>query len=160
MRRRRHMAKGRHMIAIDNAFNDSTPFFKIFYSFLKKHRLFHKLYTKRAIANVPTHKDIKKGKYTTLGDFWLTWSPYIVYDDDDFMYKEENRKSEQYKRNLQLSQLWRFYLLDNMDSIDFANDYIKDLTRSHIIYGIKTNGIRGSEEVKEYFEKYKDLLYK
>ena len=152
------MAKVRRMMTIGEAFNDSTSFFKIFYSFLKKYGLFHKLYTKRAIAHVPTHKDIKGGKYTTLRDFWFSWSPYIVYDDDGFIYNEENRKSEQYKRNLQLSQLWRFYLLDNMDSIDFANDCIKDLTRFDIIDAIKTNGTRDSEEVKEYFEKYKNLL--
>ena len=55
-------------------------------------------------------------------------------------------------KRLRLSQLWRFYLLDHADTLnEFPS---KARLVSEIKDGIKSNGYRESDEIKELFKKY------
>jgi hypothetical protein len=102
---------------------------------------------------IPTYKNPSEALSGELCDLWLNWGDWILYKTID-----EIATCSKTSRKLQLSQLWRFYLLDNLERIDFASEYIKEHFIYDIIDAIKRNGDRGSKEVKEYFEKYKKLL--
>ena len=148
------MSRPRRRLTVEFTFRDKLPFFKLFYSFLKKYGLFHRLYTTRG-RNVPSHKKLGRSSYTDITDFWLDWSTYIIHKTQE---DATNTTTEEYRRKLQLSQLWRFYLLDNFDSLDFVDDIAKENLSYSLTESIRRNGDRGSEEVKEYFKKYKNLL--
>jgi hypothetical protein len=144
----------RGRMTVNYALSNNIPVFKLFYGFLKKYGLFHRLYTKRGNI-VPTYKNPLGTLSCELGDLWLQWGDYILYKS-----AEEVIISSRTSRKLQLSQLWRFYLLDNLERIGFTSEDIKEHFTYDICDVIKANGHRGSEEIKEYFEKYKKLLEK
>ena len=144
----------RGRITVNYALNNNVPVFKLFYGFLKKYGLFHRLYTKRG-SIVPTYKNPYGALYCELVDLWLEWGDYILYKST-----EEVVRSSSTSRKLQLSQLWRFYLLDNVERIGFTSESIKEHFTYDICDVIKTNGDRDCEEIKEYFKKYKKLLEK
>jgi hypothetical protein len=146
------MAKQIVRLTVNCAISNNIPVFKLFYGFLKKYGLFHRLYTRRG-SMIPTYKNPSEALSGELCDLWLNWGDWILYKTID-----EIATCSKTSRKLQLSQLWRFYLLDNLERIDFASEYIKEHFIYDIIDAIKRNGDRGSKEVKEYFEKYKKLL--
>ena len=148
------MSRPRVKLTVNYALNNNVPVFKLFYGFLKKYGLFHRLYTRRG-SLVPTYKHPFEALYCELGDLWLQWGDYILYKS-----AEEVIICSRTSRKLQLSQLWRFYLLDNLERIGFTSESIKERFTYDICELIKANGDRGSEEIKEYFKKYKKLLEK
>jgi hypothetical protein len=148
------MSRPRVKLTVNYALSNNIPVFKLFYGFLKKYGLFHRLYTRRG-SIVPTYKNPSGALYCELGDLWLEWGDYILYKST-----EEVIISSRTSRKLQLSQLWRFYLLDNLERIGFTSESIKEHLTYDVCDAIKANGDRDCEEVKEYFKKYKKLLEK
>jgi hypothetical protein len=57
-------------------------------------------------------------------------------------------------KTLRLSQLWRFFLLDNMKEIKFNDAEEEDALKSKLRVSIEANGLRESEEIEKYFQKY------
>ena len=74
-----------------------------------------------------------------ISDLWLDYSPI---------------KGDYNITELALSQLWRFFLLDNMKEIKFNTAEEKKDLESKLRVSIEANGHRSSEEIKEYFKKY------
>lgn len=146
------MSKQKVRLTVNCAISNNIPVFKLFYGFLKKYGLFHRLYT-RLGSIVPTYKNPSGALSGELCDLWLDWGDYILYKSID-----ERMICSKDIRKLQLSQLWRFYLLDNLERVGFASESIKECFIYDIIDAIKRNGDRGSKEVKEYFKKYKKFI--
>ena len=75
----------------------------------------------------------------------------ILYNQED-LFRELISSDRMNKiKWLQYSQLWRFYLLDNINEIKTQDNFFVQ----RLISTIKNNGLRESEEVKQYFDKYK-----
>lgn len=54
-----------------------------------------------------------------------------------------------------MSQLWRFYLLEHVDELDFTNGaYDKDNFTKSIKSSIRSNGDRNSEEIRKLIKKH------
>lgn len=115
----------------------------LFLKFLKVRGLFFRLYDKQA-KSMPSIKQYKD-RWGCASDLWMMFSVCIM---------ERPFDNGQYTKKLQYSQLWRFFLLDNVDFIKFINEECKESFISGIKSDIRENGTRYSEEIKKYFVKY------
>ena len=127
-------------------FVDCKPTLILFYKFLKYCGLFHRLYKNNA-RNIPKlHSPVPTGGYggSCLKDLWLDWGVYIITGNDVFSTL----------KRLQYSQLWRFFILDNLGSLEFKCEE----ARRHFIYHLKnsitSNGTRNSPLVRKCFESH------
>ena len=109
---------------------------KLFIKFLKKYGLMDALYAIRGIGYTFRPLSIRR-----MGDFFI--EVFETFEDERYFRCSYNR--------LQLSQLWRFYLLENVDEYPNRD---RDLMRSTITSSISNNGYRESKEIRELFEKY------
>ena len=109
---------------------------KLFVKFLKKYGLMDALYAIRGIGYTFRPLSIRR-----IGDFFI--EVFETPEDERYFRCSYNR--------LQLSQLWRFYLLENVDEYPNRD---RDLMRSTITSSISNNGYRESKEIRELFEKY------
>ena len=109
---------------------------KLFVKFLKKYGLMDALYAIRGIGYTFRPLSIRR-----IGDFFI--EVFETFEDERYFRCSYNR--------LQLSQLWRFYLLENVDEYPNRD---RDLMRSTITSSISHNGYRESKEIRELFEKY------
>ena len=116
---------------------------RLFYKFLKEHKIFNRVYraSSKELGNYPPTLDrVAKHDIT---DMWLDYADYLAKD-----------KSSIYR--LQMSQLWRFYLLEHVDELDFSNGaYNKDNFTKSIKSSIRSNGDRKSEEIRKLIKEYK-----
>jgi hypothetical protein len=119
----------------------------LFYGFLKQRDVFRDLYAKRTQDRIPNFNKLvgvlerARDKVQRISDLWLDYGLCLKHDYDNLI-------------SLRLSQLWRFYLLDNMKEIKFPNEQTKTSLKCKLMTSIEANGLRESEEVKEYFKKY------
>ena len=109
---------------------------KLFIKFLKKYGLMDALYAIRGIGYTFRPLSIRR-----MGDFFI--EVFETFEDERYFRCSYNR--------LQLSQLWRFYLLENVDEYPNRD---RDLMRSTITSSISNNGYRESKEIRELFKKY------
>jgi len=120
------------------AFNRSL--LKLYFKFLKKERVFGGVYRK-GIPNLPTFSKITKYAFPLIVSSFSNSYTYIVIGGAQ-------------KDGLVYSQLWRGYVLDNIDSLEFTNDS----HRRNVLYNLKCdlrlNGSRGNERVREILRKY------
>ena len=108
----------------------------LYMRFIKEHKLVSTLYRDMSELN----KD---------GRLFIT----SVRDCGRLVIKTTTQDSLSKLKRLRLSQLWRFYLLDHADTLNEFSS--KARLVSEIKDGIKTNGYRESDEIKELFKKYK-----
>ena len=109
----------------------------LFSKFMKKHNIFHLLYHPTSFDLIPNKANIEGNGYA--GDLWICISHRFILGVD---------------KKLALSQLWRFFLLENINFLDFVSLEKKISFVSNMKNTIKVNGIRGNKELKGYFEKY------
>ena len=108
----------------------------LYMRFIKEHKLVSTLYRDMSELN----KD---------GRLFIT----SVRDCGRLVIKTTTQDSLSKLKRLRLSQFWRFYLLDHADTLnEFPS---KARLVSEIKDGIKSNGYRESDEIKELFKKYK-----
>lgn len=113
----------------------------MFYKFLKEHKIFNRVYRSKGMVSSPPTLD-RVVKHNII-DMWLDYADYLARD-----------KSSIYR--LQMSQLWRFYILEHIDELDFTNGvYDKDKFTRGIKSAIRSNGNRESEEIKRLIKEYK-----
>ena len=107
----------------------------LYMRFIKEHKLVSTLYRDMSELN----KD---------GRLFIT----SVRDCGRLVIKTTTQDSLSKLKRLRLSQFWRFYLLDHADTLnEFPS---KARLVSEIKDGIKSNGYRESDEIKELFKKY------
>ena len=136
-----------------NSINYEESVVILFYSFLKQKDMFRELYSKKLLrkrGGLPYFKRLtsklkeastKYMKAERISDLWLDYGLCPKHDYDNM-------------KSLRLSQLWRFFLLDNMKVVKFNDVEEKDALKSKLCISIEANGHRNSEEIKEYFRKY------
>lgn len=113
-------------------------------TFMKKYKLFYFLYSSEGYEKFPKLSD-PTPKYGygngSICELWLLLSSLFgscfLLDD-----------------RLVLSQLWRFFLLDNIDSLGFVSEEAKNEFIEYAKYIIQLNGIRQDSRVADYFKKY------
>lgn len=113
-------------------------------TFMKKYKLFYFLYSSEGYEKFPKLSD-PTPKYGygngSICELWLLLSSLFgscfLLDD-----------------KLVLSQLWRFFLLDNIDSLGFVSEEAKNEFIEYAKYIIQLNGIRQDSRVADYFKKY------
>lgn len=131
----------------------------LFYCFLKKNYVFRNLYSKDNEKYITTHLTrkelyrrldiypiLRNRRLDKISDLWLDYGSELASGDLGFPYSSPSI--------LSLSQLWRFYLLDNMDNIIFPEEEEKESLIEKLRRAIEANGLRGSKEIEEYFKKY------
>lgn len=102
-------------------------------------------------------KFLKKNSLMTLlycgqdKSYYKRASNAILYNQEDLFIKLISSDRRYKIKWLQYSQLWRFYLLDNINEIKTQDNFFVQ----RLISTIKNNGLRESKEVKQYFDKYK-----
>jgi hypothetical protein len=108
---------------------------------LKKERIFGGVYRKEN-SNLPTFSKITKYAYPLFVSSLSNSYTYLVIGGAQ-------------KDGLIYSQLWRGYVLDNIDSLEFVNDN----HRKNVLHDLKSdliiNGSRGNERVREILKKNK-----
>jgi hypothetical protein len=139
-------------------FEDKKQALVLFYKFLKYYGLFHTLYGKNTNKLIRyaginqfdiSHTSKYGGPMFCLQDLFLDLGNFIV---------PGNTTGVIIKR-LQYSQLWRFFILDNIDTLKFKSETAKNSFVRSIRTAIENNGTRSSELVKSFFEKY-DIIIK
>ena len=136
-----------------NSINFEESVVILFYSFMKQRDMFKELYSEKArkkrsglpyfnrlISNLK-NSSTRYSKIQRISDLWLDYGLCPKYDYNNL-------------KSLRLSQLWRFFLLDNMKEVKFNDVEEKDALKSKLRVSIEANGHRSSEEIKEYFKKY------
>ena len=110
-----------------------------FLMFLKHYGIFGLLYKDDTPNNLSYKVMVKPTRYgfKWISDFWLGRGMMIVRGYD--------KATE--KRRLQLSQLWRLYILDRIDTLQLK-DISKKILLDIIKRDMKINGWRGLEEIK------------
>jgi len=116
---------------------------ELFYKFLKKEKLFSRIYTRHKYFDMPTINDRNAQVY--LPDVCLVWSKPLVDSAEE---------------NYLLSQLWRFFVLQNVDKLAFPSDNTKKAELRHLCQCIEANGRRGSNRLFVYFDEYDELIKK
>lgn len=111
---------------------------KLFVKFLKKYGLMDALYAIKGIGYTFRPLSIRR-----ISDFFI--DVFESTDDEYYFRCSYNR--------LQLSQLWRFYLLENVDKYPYPNGD-RYLMKNDITSSISHNGYRESKEIRELFKKY------
>ena len=123
---------------------------KLFIEFLKQHKCVHNLY-----GYLSSH-----GHYTSgYNLFTLDNFSYPIYSNVGRMFIKYGKNTIQCEKNgavpvkkdLILSQFWKFYVLERLDK------YPKDARRGIRVYlreQLENNGVRGNQELEQLFEKY------
>ena len=120
------------------AFNMSL--LKLYFKFLKKERIFGGVYGK-GNPNLPTFSKITKYTYPLSVSPLSNYYTYVVIGGTQ-------------KDGLVYSQLWRGYVLDNIDSLEFTNDSHKNNVLNNLKSDLRMNGTRRDERVREILRKY------
>ena len=113
-------------------------------TFMKKYKIFHFLYHPDTYKNFPKISDPSPKNGYGNGSICELWIVLSIRFASSLM--TENI--------LVLSQLWRFFLLDNIDSLEFASEDAKDKFIIYTKYVIQLNGTRQDSRVADYFKKY------
>jgi hypothetical protein len=136
-----------------NSINYEESIIILFYSFLKQKNIFKELYSKKLLKKgngLPyfnrltsnlKNSSTRHSKVQRISDLWLDYGLRPEQDYDNL-------------KTLRLSQLWRFFLLDNMKEIKFNDAEEEDALKSKLRVSIEANGLRESEEIEKYFQKY------
>jgi hypothetical protein len=134
------------MLEDSQIFVDLRPTLILFYKFLKHCGLFHSLYKSDARHVPKLNSPVPKYGYGghCLKDLWLDWGGYIITGDDCLSTQ----------KRLQYSQLWRFFILDNLRSLEFKNDEAKRYFIHNLKNSITNNGTRNSPLVRKCFESH------
>jgi hypothetical protein len=119
------------------AFNRSL--LKLYFKFLKKERIFGVVY-RNEISSLPTFSKITKYAYPLFVSSLSNSYTYIVIGGAQ-------------KDGLVYSQLWRGYVLDNIDSLEFTNDSHRKDVLHNLKIDLRLNGSRGNERVREILKK-------
>ena len=115
--------------------NDDFKILKmLFAKFLKKHKIMAKMYKNLYDIFIVRNKEVRLGSEHDM---------YINYRLNNLIFPETD--------DLVMSQLWRFYLLEN---INLFNTSIREIIKRNTQRGIENNGTRGSEELEKLFDKY------
>lgn len=119
--------------------------------FLKRYGVFGMLYDRNSPKPITYQAMIKPSRVGLLwiSNFWLSWGNGIM-----------SGRGEVELRRLQLSQLWRFYILERIDTLHLNDDDKATLIRL-IKYDIENNGWRELQEIREKYKKHfgRELLY-
>ena len=111
----------------------------MYFKFLKKERIFGGVYRKEN-PNLPTFSKITKYACPLIVSSFSNSYTYVVIGGEQ-------------KDGLVYSQLWRGYVIDNIDSLEFINDS----HRKNVLYNLKSdltiNGSRDNERVREILKK-------
>ena len=125
----------------------------LFYAFLKQRDMFNELYSEKSLKKIGglpyfsylasklKNSPTKYMKAERISDLWLDYGLEPKHDYDNL-------------KSLRLSQLWRFFLLDNMKEVKFNDVEEKDALKSKLCISIEANGHRHSKEIKQFFKKY------
>ena len=111
----------------------------MYFKFLKKERIFGGVYRK-GIPNLPTFSKITKYAYPLIVSSLSNSYTYVVMGGAQ-------------KDGLVYSQLWRGYVLDNIDSLEFTNDSHRKDVLHNLKIDLRLNGSRGNERVREILKK-------
>ena len=111
----------------------------MYFKFLKKERIFGGVYRKEN-PNFPTFSKITNYAYPISASSLSNCYTYIVIGGT-------------LKDGLVYSQLWRGYVLDNIDSLEFANYNHRKNVLSDLKSDLSVNGSRGNERVREILKK-------
>lgn len=109
---------------------------KLFIKFLKKYGLMDALYAIKGFGY-----KLRPVSIRMITDYFIDVFPHV--EDEHYFRCSYGR--------LQLSQLWRFFLLEHVD--EYHEKDRKNI-KSYITSGLSNNGYRGSKEVRELFKKY------
>jgi hypothetical protein len=107
---------------------------------LKKERIFGGVYRKEN-PNLPTFNKITKYACPLSVSPLSNSYTYVVIGGT-------------HKDGLVYSQLWRGYVLDNIDSLEFINYSHRNNVLNDLKYDLRINGSRGDERVREILRKY------
>ena len=132
------------LIADRDLFVDKKKPLVLLLTFMKENKLFYNLYKKGISKIFPKLSEpIPNYGYGngSIAELWLIESRILI---------NEINISDR----LILSQLWRFFLLDNIDSIEFTSDEAKGLFVGRVKDLIKINGTHKDARLEDYFEKY------
>ena len=124
---------------------------QLFIKFLKQYKCLHNFYGymsdyERSAKYVPYHYFFYYPSHFGIGRL------FIMYGINK---KESSKNGLASKKDLLLSQLWKFYLLERLDK--YPEEYRKDIEK-HLRQQLKDNGIRGSEELKQLFQKHHIII--
>ena len=111
----------------------------MYFKFLKKERIFGGVYRKEN-PNLPTFSKITNYAYPISVSPLSNSYTYVVIggtQEDGLVY----------------SQLWRGYVLDNIDSLEFTNDSHRKNVLNNLKNDLRINGSRGNERVREILKK-------
>lgn len=119
------------------AFNRSL--LKLYFKFLKKERIFGGVYGE-GNQYLPTFSKITNCAYPLSVSSLSNSYTYFVIGGEQ-------------KDGLVYSQLWRGYVLDNIDSLEFTNDSHRNGVLDNLKSDLRINGSRGNERVREILKK-------
>ena len=108
---------------------------KLFFGFMKEHKLFHRIYNSAFLTKFDALFSQKHIRAADISQLFIIFGTKMPCLKEDFA----------------LSQLWRFYVLDN---ITLFHDLEESLQNS-IIRDLKSNGYRNNKKIKELFDKHK-----
>ena len=111
----------------------------MYFKFLKKERIFGGVYRKEN-PNFPTFSKITNYAYPISASSLSNCYTYVVIGGTQ-------------KDGLVYSQLWRGYVLDNIDSLEFANYNHRNNVLNDLKSDLSINGSRGNERVREILKK-------
>ena len=144
----------------NSEYNNSV--LRLYYRFLRKIGLFHKLYGECG-KFIPRLGEKPRGiNVFPISDFSMTYTCKLMTGRPflKLCFDVENKENEKIRHKLlQYSQLWRLFILDNFDKVKFTDVTHKRNVRAFILSELSKNGTRGSKEVEEGFRKY-DLKIK
>jgi len=119
-------------------YNFNLSIMKLYVMFLKKMGLFSGVYRRK--HGIPPLRELP-GRYCIAASSL----------SNTYTYKVMGKRSSD---GLVHSQLWRGYLLDNLDSIVFVNDKHRESLVDRIKKDMRMNGTRRDERVREFLRKY------
>ena len=111
----------------------------MYFKFLKKERIFGGVYGE-GNPNLPTFSKITNYAYPISVSPLSNCYTYVVIGGAQ-------------KDGLVYSQLWRGYVLDNIDSLEFTNDSHRKNVLNNLKNDLRINGSRGNERVREILKK-------
>lgn len=124
------------------AFNRSL--LKLYFKFLKKEKIFGKIYNVRNY-NIPTLDKVMKYKYPLCVSNFSNLYSYVL--------------SSGGIKALVYSQLWRGYVIDNIDSIEFIDHKQRNYVLCDLKNDLRLNGSRNNEKVREILRKNDLKIY-
>ena len=144
----------------NSEYNNSV--LRLYYRFLRKIGLFHKLYGECGKFIPRLGEKPMRVNVFPISNFSMTYTCKLMTGRSFFnlFFDVEDKENEKIRHKLlQYSQLWRLFILDNFDKVKFTNATHKQSVYALILSELSKNGTRGSKEVEEGFRKY-DLKIK